>query len=182
MQQPAMNPLPSIIFFVVAIWLIAKSSKRFQTLLRMVTAFLVTAGVFLVPNAILRIGDPRAWGRLAGLVAMLVAAIAGWMHVRSLRSAPPAHAGKITAASLARSEKLISWREKQPAEKQSPDSVLGRCSLGQESNDEIRAALPDARPEIINFPGLRREIRQRVERRSRRKARLPIRAEVMFSR
>ena len=89
MQQPAMNPLPSIIFFVVAIWLIAKSSKRFQTLLRMVTAFLVTAGVFLVPNAILRIGDPRAWGRLAGLVAMLVAAIAGWMHVRSLRSAPP---------------------------------------------------------------------------------------------
>jgi len=89
MQQPAMNPLPSVIFFVVAIWLIAKSSKRFQTLLRMVTAFLVTAGVFLVPNAILRIGDPRAWGRLAGLVAMLVAAIAGWMHVRSLRSAPP---------------------------------------------------------------------------------------------
>jgi hypothetical protein len=90
MQQPAMNPLPSVIFFVVAIWLIAKSPKRFQTLLRMVTAFLVTAGVFLVPNAILRIGDPRAWGRLAGLVAMLVAAIAGWMHVRSLRSAPPA--------------------------------------------------------------------------------------------
>jgi hypothetical protein len=90
MQQPAMNPLPSVIFFVVAIWLIAKSSKRFQTLLRMVTAFLVTAGVFLVPNVILRIGDPRAWGRLAGLVAMLVAAIAGWMHVRSLRSAPPA--------------------------------------------------------------------------------------------
>jgi uncharacterized membrane protein YbaN (DUF454 family) len=89
MQQPAMNPLPSVIFFVIAIWLIAKSSKRFQTLLRMVTAFLVTAGVFLVPNAILRIGDPRAWGRLAGLVAMLVAAIAGWMHVRSLRSTPP---------------------------------------------------------------------------------------------
>jgi uncharacterized membrane protein YbaN (DUF454 family) len=90
MQQPAMNPLPSIIFFVVAIWLIAKSSKRFQTLLRMVTAFLVTAGVFIVPGAILRIGDPRAWGRLTGLVAMLVAAIAGWMHVRSLRAPPPA--------------------------------------------------------------------------------------------
>ena len=27
MQQPAMNPLPSVIFFVVAIWLIAKSPK-----------------------------------------------------------------------------------------------------------------------------------------------------------
>jgi hypothetical protein len=89
MQQPAMNPLPSLIFFVVAIVLIVKSPKRFQTLVRMVLAFIVTAGVFIVPNAILRIGDPRAWGRLTGIVAMLVAAIAGWMHVRSLRSAPP---------------------------------------------------------------------------------------------
>ena len=89
MQQPAMNLAAVHHLFRGRHLADRQKLQRFQTLLRMVTAFLVTAGVFLVPNAILRIGDPRAWGRLAGLVAMLVAAIAGWMHVRSLRSAPP---------------------------------------------------------------------------------------------
>ncbi len=53
----------------------------------MVVAFVVTALLFLVPGAILRMGDPHALGAIGGLVAMLVAVIAGWWHTRSLKRA-----------------------------------------------------------------------------------------------
>jgi hypothetical protein len=39
----------------------------------------------VVPGAILRRGDPEALGAIAGLVALLVAVIAGWWHTRSLK-------------------------------------------------------------------------------------------------
>jgi hypothetical protein len=48
-------------------------------------AFVVTVLLIIVPGAILRRGDPQALGAIAGLVAMLVAVIAGWWHTRSLK-------------------------------------------------------------------------------------------------
>src|ERR1700677_5116133 len=88
---------------------------------------------------------------------------------------------KITAASLARNEKsFLGVRNRQGRRNDQIASLVAVQWVEIQPRDSC--ALPDARPEIIDFPRLRREIRQRVERRSRRKARLPIRAEVMFSR
>ena len=62
-SQPATSPL-GILLMIGAIYLL-----------------------FLVPGAILRIGDPEAWGRIGGLAALLVTVIIGWWHIRNLRSA-----------------------------------------------------------------------------------------------
>jgi len=83
-SQPAASPL-GILLLVAAIFLVVKSPKKLQTLGRMVVAFVVTVLLSIVPGAILRIGDPRAWGQIGGLVGLLMAVIAGWWHVRSIR-------------------------------------------------------------------------------------------------
>jgi hypothetical protein len=82
--QPTGSPL-GILLLVAAIYLVVKSPKKLQTLGRMGIAFVVTALPFMVPGAVLRRGDPQALGAIAGLVALLVAVIAGWWHTRSLR-------------------------------------------------------------------------------------------------
>ena len=82
--QPTASPL-GLLLFVAAIYLVVKSPKKLQTLGRMVIAFILTVLLFLVAGAILRMGDPRALGAIGGLVAMLVAVIAGWWHTRSLK-------------------------------------------------------------------------------------------------
>ena len=87
------SPL-GVILLLVWVALIAKSPKKMRTLGRMVTAFLLTAFLLLVPNALLRMGDPRAWGRISGIIALLVAAIAGWWHVRSVLRAQPDSSGR----------------------------------------------------------------------------------------
>jgi hypothetical protein len=53
----------------------------------MVIGFVVTVLLFVIPGAVLRMGDPQALGRIGGLVALLVAVIVGWWHMRSLRRA-----------------------------------------------------------------------------------------------
>ena len=53
----------------------------------MVIAFLVTVLVVIIPGTILHTGDPQAQGRIAGLVALLIALIVGWWHLRSLKRA-----------------------------------------------------------------------------------------------
>ncbi len=85
-SQPVASPL-GILLLVAAIFLVVKSPKKLQTLGRMVIAFVVTVLVFIVPGALLRIGDPQAWGRIGGLVGLLTAVIAGWWHKRSLTRA-----------------------------------------------------------------------------------------------
>ncbi len=88
-SQPAASPL-GLLLIVAIIYLIFKSPKKLQTFVRMVIAFLVTVLVFLIPGAILHTGDPQAQGRIAGLVAFLVAVTVGWWHLRSLKRASPA--------------------------------------------------------------------------------------------
>jgi hypothetical protein len=83
-SQPAGSPL-GILLLIAAIYLVVKSPKKLQTLGRMGMAFVVTALLIMVPGAILRRGDPQALGQIVGLVAMLVAVIAGWWHTRSLK-------------------------------------------------------------------------------------------------
>jgi succinate-acetate transporter protein len=83
---PAASPL-GILLLIAAIYLIVKSPKKLKTIVRMVAAFIVTVLLFIVPGAILRMGDPQALGRIAGLVGLLVAVIAGWWHMRSIRRA-----------------------------------------------------------------------------------------------
>jgi hypothetical protein len=83
-SQPAASPL-GILLLVAAIYLVVKSPKKLQTLGRMAIAFVVSVLLVLVPGAILRMGDPQALGAIGGLVALLVAVIAGWWHTRSLK-------------------------------------------------------------------------------------------------
>ena len=76
-----------LLLWIPIIVLLIGSPKKLRTLGRMVTAFVVTAGVLIIPNAFLRIGDPRAFGSIAGLLSLLAAAVAGWWHIRSLARA-----------------------------------------------------------------------------------------------
>ncbi len=85
-SQPAASPL-GILLLVAAIYLLVKSPKKSETLVRMVVAFVVTVLLFIVPGAILRMGDPQALGKIGGLVGLLVAVIAGWWHMRSIKRA-----------------------------------------------------------------------------------------------
>jgi len=91
--QPTGSPL-GILLFIAAIYLVVKSPKRLQTLGRMAIALVATALLIMVPGAILRTGDPRALGQIAGLVALLVAVMAGWWHTRSLKRASAEAAGR----------------------------------------------------------------------------------------
>jgi len=73
----ATSPI-GILLFVAAVYLVFKSPKRMETAYRMVFAFIATALVVVcVPLFVLRIGNPEAWGRLAGLVGLLAAVIVG---------------------------------------------------------------------------------------------------------
>jgi hypothetical protein len=78
------SPL-GILLFVAAIYLVVKNPKKLQTLGRMAIAFVVTVLLIMVTGAILRRGDPQALGAIAGLVALLVAVIAGWWHTHALK-------------------------------------------------------------------------------------------------
>jgi hypothetical protein len=82
--QPMASPL-GVLLLVAAVVLIVRSPRKLRTLGWMAVAFLATALLVMLTNAILRIGDPEAWGRIAGLVALLAAVIAGWWHTRSLK-------------------------------------------------------------------------------------------------
>jgi hypothetical protein len=75
---------------IALIYLVVKSPKKLQTFGRIGIAFVVTLVIFLLVGAILRKGDPEALGRIGGLVALLVAVIAGWWHTRSLKRSGPA--------------------------------------------------------------------------------------------
>jgi hypothetical protein len=86
--RPMGSPL-GVLLLIAAIYLVVKSPKRLQTLGRIVIAFVVTALLLMVTGAILRTGDPRTLGQIAGLVAMLVAVIAGWWHTRALKRKDP---------------------------------------------------------------------------------------------
>jgi hypothetical protein len=82
--QPIASPL-GLLLWVAVIYVIVKSPKKLQTLFRMAIAFLVTVLLFIIPGALLHTGDPHAQGRIGGLVALLVAVIVGWWHMRSLK-------------------------------------------------------------------------------------------------
>ena len=83
-SQPMTSPL-GILLMIGTIYLVLKSPKRLHTLARMAVGFFVTLLLVIIPGAVLRIGDPQAQGKVGGLVALLVAVIVGWWHVRSLR-------------------------------------------------------------------------------------------------
>lgn len=83
---PATSPL-GLLLIVAAIYLVFKSPKKLQTFARMIIGFVGTVLLFIIPGAILWMGDPQAWGRIGGLVGLLVAVIVGWSHMRSLGKA-----------------------------------------------------------------------------------------------
>lgn len=63
-SQPATSPM-GILLFIAAVYVFIRSPKRLQTLGRMVIAFVVTVFLCIVAGAILRTGDPRAWGGIS---------------------------------------------------------------------------------------------------------------------
>ena len=83
-SQPLASPL-GLLLLVGAIYLVVKSPKRLQTLGRMTIAFVVTVLLFVIPGVALHMGDPWAQGGVGGLVGLLIAVIAGWWHMRSIR-------------------------------------------------------------------------------------------------
>jgi succinate-acetate transporter protein len=92
-SQPVASPL-GILLLVASIYLLVKSPTKLQTLLRMVVAFVITVLLFIVPGAILRMGDPQAQGRIGSLVGLLVAVIVGWWHIRSINRAHKESSGQ----------------------------------------------------------------------------------------
>jgi len=91
--QPMGSPL-GLLLLIAAIYLVVRSPKKLQTLVRMGIAFVAAVLLIIVPGAILGRGDPRALGQIAGLVALLVAVTAGWWHTRSLKRASAEAAGR----------------------------------------------------------------------------------------
>lgn len=83
---PATSPL-GLLLIVAALYLVFKSPKKLQTFVRMIISFVGTVLLFIIPGAILRMGDPQAWGRIGSLVGLLVAVIVGWWHMRALGKA-----------------------------------------------------------------------------------------------
>ena len=92
-SQPVASSL-GLLLLVAAIYLVVKSPKKLQTLGWMAVAFVVTVLLFIVPGAILRMGDPHAQGKIGGLVGLLIAVIAGWRHMRSIKRANTETAGQ----------------------------------------------------------------------------------------
>lgn len=92
--QPAVSLL-GILLIVAATYLVIKSPKKLRTLGRMIIGFIVTVLLFIIPGAILKMGDPQALGRISGLVGLLVAVILGWWHVRSFQSVSGQPSGKL---------------------------------------------------------------------------------------
>lgn len=85
-SRPMTSPL-GILLMVAAVYLVIRSPQKLHTFGRMVTGFAVTIILFIIPGATLRMGNPRAWGRIGGLVGLLMAVIAGCWHMRSFKRA-----------------------------------------------------------------------------------------------
>jgi len=80
------SPL-GLLLIIAAIYLVYKSPKRMQTVLRMVIAIVATEVLMSATVAFLfRVGDGKAWGGIVGLVSLLVAVIVGWLHTRSAKA------------------------------------------------------------------------------------------------
>lgn len=79
--------LLSMFLMIAGIYILVKSPRKLQTLGRMALTFVGTVLLIVVVNAILRIGDPRVSGQLAGLVGLLAAVIAGYGNLHTLRRA-----------------------------------------------------------------------------------------------
>ncbi len=83
---PVFSPL-GLVLWVAAIVLVAKSLKKLRTFLWMVGASLGVMFLFVLWGPILHMGDPRASVSVGSLVALLVAVIAGLLHMRSSKRA-----------------------------------------------------------------------------------------------
>ena len=73
-----------ILLIIAAIYVIARSPRKFQTFGRMVIAFLVILLLSIIGSVFLRVGDPEVWGVVGRLLALLAAVIVGWRQIRSL--------------------------------------------------------------------------------------------------
>jgi|GEM_PF-1757414 len=73
------------IFLILPIVVFVSSPSKLRTLGRMALAFVLTVLLITVPAAIVRRGDPEMMGRIAGAISLSVAALVGWLHVRSLK-------------------------------------------------------------------------------------------------
>jgi hypothetical protein len=91
------------LLLIAAIILAVTSPKKLRTLVRMVSAFVATVILVTIPPAIFQYGDPYAWGKIGGLIALLVAVIAGWWHVRSLKAAGVTTRGQSASAVVEKS-------------------------------------------------------------------------------
>ena len=84
--HPAGSPLMGLLL-LAGIVLCLTSPKKLQTLGRMAAAFVLTALLIMIPTSIARRGDPQMWGEMAAEIGVLIAVVAGWWHIRSLKRA-----------------------------------------------------------------------------------------------
>jgi hypothetical protein len=75
----------SQIFLILPIVVFFCSPSKLRTLGRMVLSFVLTVLLITIPAAILRRGNPQMMVMIAGATSLSVAALVGWLHVRSLK-------------------------------------------------------------------------------------------------
>jgi hypothetical protein len=80
----AVGPL-AVLLLGLAILPLIRSPKKLRTFGLMAAALVLTVLLAMILGAALRLGEPRAWGMLSGLVGLLAADVAGWWHTRRAR-------------------------------------------------------------------------------------------------
>jgi hypothetical protein len=75
----------AFLLFGLAFFPLIKSPRRLRTLGAMAANFIAAVLVMMILGAVLKVGDPRAWGILSALAGLLAADVAGWRHMRASR-------------------------------------------------------------------------------------------------
>lgn len=82
-----MTGILEILLLAAAIYLLARSPRKWQTFGRMVVAFVTVLLLSIIGSAFLRIGDPEVWGVAGRLAGLLLAIFVAWRHQQSFNRA-----------------------------------------------------------------------------------------------
>jgi hypothetical protein len=79
-----MTTFLQILLLAAAVYLGLKSPRKWQTLGRMLVAFVTVLLLSIIGSVFLRIGAPEVWGVTGRLVGLLLAVVVGWRGMHSL--------------------------------------------------------------------------------------------------
>ena len=82
-----MTGILEILLLAAAIYLLARSPRKWQTFSRMVVAFVTLLLLSIIGSAFLRIGDPEVWGAAGRLAGLVLAIFVAWRHQQAFSRA-----------------------------------------------------------------------------------------------